>query len=115
LLQSRIDAGRANTRVTATAAYACARAGKKDQARDILNELLALAATRRIPPLDLATAYIGLECWEDALDWLTKSCEERAATLYQFAVDPLYDALRSRPRAQMVRRSIGLPELLITH
>lgn len=113
-LESRIAAGRANARVTATAAYAWARAGRKDKAREVLDELLAAGPDRRIPPLDLATVYLGLECWEDALDWLTKACEERAAALYQFAVDPLYDMVRSHHRAQMVRRSIGLPEL-ITH
>lgn len=112
LLQTRIAAGRANTRVTATVAYAWARAGEKDKARDILNKLLAESPSRRIPPVDMAMMSLGLECWEDALDWLTRACEERAATLYQFAIDPLYDPIRADPRGQIVRRSIGLPDLI---
>ena len=94
LLESRIAAGRANTRVVATVGYAWARAGAKEKALDVLSVLLNDSRVRRVPPVDLATIYLGLECWEDALNWLTTACKERSATLYQFAVDPLFDPIR---------------------
>jgi tetratricopeptide (TPR) repeat protein len=109
LLESRIAAGRANTRVTATVAYAWGRAGETGKARDILDSLVADSLVRRVPPVDLTMAYMGLQRWDEALDSLTKACQERAAALYQFAIDPLYDPIRHDPRAQTVRRSIGLP------
>ena len=112
LLQSRIAAGRANTRVTATMGYAWARAGEKDKAQEILDAMRADSIVRRVPPLDLAIVYLGLDRWEDALDLVSKACEERAAALYQFAIDPLYDPIRADPRAQIVRRTIGLPDLI---
>jgi tetratricopeptide (TPR) repeat protein len=112
LLHSRIAAGRANTRVLATVGYACARAGNKEKARDVLNQLLTDSRVGRVPPVDLATVYLGLERWGDAIDWLTTACEERAATLYQFAVDPLFDPIRADAASQAIRRSIGLPDLI---
>jgi hypothetical protein len=114
LLHSRIAAGRANTRVLATLGYAWARAGDKDKAGDVLGQLIADSRVRRVPAIDLAIVYLGLECWSDALDWLTTACEERAATLYQFAVDPLFDPIRTDAPSQAIRRSMGLPDL-ITH
>jgi serine/threonine-protein kinase len=112
LLESRITAGRANTRVTATLAYAWGRAGEARQARKIVDRFVADAVSRRIPPVDLTMAYLAVQRWEEALDWLTKACEERAAVLYQFGIDPLYDPIRRDPRAETVRRSIGLPALI---
>lgn len=112
LLNSRIEAGGANARVLATSAYACARAGNKEKALSILEGLLAGADGRRTAPLDLATVYLGLESWCDAIEWLTRACEERAAALYQFGVDPLYDPIRADPASAAIRRSIGLPELI---
>jgi TolB-like protein len=112
LLDSRISAGRANTRVLATAGYAWARAGQKDKACNVLDQLLADSRERRVPPVDLASLYLGLECWGDAIACLTTACEERAAALYQFGVDPLYDPIRADPRSQAIRRSIGLPPLI---
>jgi serine/threonine-protein kinase len=81
LLESRIAAGRPNTRVLATVGYTCGRAGDKQRARDILNHLISEKRVGRVPPVDLATVYLGLECWDDALQWLATACEERSATL----------------------------------
>jgi hypothetical protein len=112
LLESRIAAGRPNTRVLATVGYTCGRAGDKQRARDILNHLISEKRVGRVPPVDLATVYLGLECWDDALQWLATACEERSATLYQFAVDPLFDPIRVTPEGERIRRSIGLPDLI---
>ncbi len=112
LLHSRIAAGRANTRVLATLGYAWARAGEKDKAADVLGQLAAGSGERRVPAVDIAIVYLGLERWKEALDWLTKACEERAATLYQFAVDPLFDPIRTHSASQAIRRSMGLPDLI---
>jgi tetratricopeptide (TPR) repeat protein len=112
LLQSRIDAGRANTRVSATAAWVWARLGHTDKARAMFAQMAEAAPGGSIPPLDAAIICLGLEEWDDALAWLTKACEQRAAPLYQFAVDPFYDPVRRHPPAQSVRRVIGVPNLL---
>jgi serine/threonine-protein kinase len=112
LLDSRVAAGRANSRVAATAAYAKARSGHTREAEQTLEDLARQSQETWIPPLNLAIICLGLERWEDALGWLNKACEERAAPLYQFAVDPAYDPVRADVRAQAVRLSIGLPEFV---
>ena len=63
----------------------------------------------RVPPLDFATAWLGLGNWDQALQWLEKACEERAAPLYQFGVDPIYDPIRAHPRGEALRLAMGLP------
>jgi hypothetical protein len=112
LLDRRMALGRANLRVIATAAYANARSGRRGEAENVLTDLLRQREHTRIPPLDLALVCLGLERWDEVLDWLSSACEERAAPLYQFAVDPIYDPIRSHARAEAVRLSIGLPHLI---
>jgi hypothetical protein len=92
-------------------AYACAKAGDRDRAWEILDDLTARAERGRVPPLDFATLRLGLGQWEDALGWLEKACEERAAPLFQFGVDPIYDSIRAHPRAEALRLALGLPQV----
>ncbi len=108
-LERRLESGPANTRVLATMAYAWARSNDQGNARRILDDLTARSAMGRVPPLDFATAWLGLGNWDQALQWLEKACEERAAPLYQFGVDPIYDPIRAHPRGEALRLAMGLP------
>ena len=108
-LESRWDADPSNTRVLATIAYAWARRGDAGRAHAILEDLTARARNIRVPPLNFAIVLLGLEMWEQALDWIEGACQERAAALYQFAVDPLYDPIRAHPRGEALRLAMGLP------
>jgi hypothetical protein len=45
------------------------------------------------------------------LDSLERAFQEKAATLYQFGIDPLYDPVRSHPRGQALQRALGLPTI----
>jgi eukaryotic-like serine/threonine-protein kinase len=108
-LEARWTADPGNTRVFATIAHAWARRGDAARSRAILDDLTAMARTTRVPPLNFAVVHLGLEQWDQALDWLDKACEERAAALYQFAVDPMYDPIRAHPRAEALRLAMGLP------
>jgi serine/threonine-protein kinase len=110
-LQARLAAGGANTRVLATIAYAQARGGVLQGAVSILDELTTRARTQRVPPLDFATIQLGLGKIEHALDSLERAFQEKAATLYQFGIDPLYDPVRSHPRGQALQRALGLPTI----
>jgi len=107
-LEARWKAGPPNTRVLATIGYAYARRGDEARAHEIFEELRARSRQERVPPLNLAIVLLGLRECEPALEWLEKACEERAAALYQYAVDPLYDSIRRHPRAEAVRLAMGL-------
>jgi adenylate cyclase len=108
-LQQRLATGDANTRVTATIAYAAGRAGDHVAAAAILDQLFERMRSQRIPPLDLAFVFLGMADWDSALVWLNRACEERAAILYQFNVDPIYDPIRMDPRSEAIRLAMGLP------
>jgi tetratricopeptide (TPR) repeat protein len=99
LLRRRMAAGDANTRVTSTLAYAAARAGHRAVAVEVRRQLLEHARSRRVAPLDLVFVSLALEDIDGALHWLTVACQERAAPLYQFGVDPIYAPLRADPRS----------------
>jgi adenylate cyclase len=108
-LEARQSGAAANTRVLATTGYAAARAGDKLRGREILQSL-ANSATP-VPPLDLAIIHLGFGEIDEALGFLETACEQRAAALYQFAVDPLYDDVRDHPRGEAIRLAMGLPRI----
>ena len=57
-------------------AYAYALAGKKDEARKMLDELKEAAKQRYVSPFSFALIYIGLGDKDQAFEWLNKTFEE---------------------------------------
>ena len=88
----------AGTYTRATLAYALARAGKQQEARDILDQLIAEAATGYVSPVAFATTYVGLGEIDKALDWAEAAYDERRGWLAYVRVNPLMDPLRGQPR-----------------
>jgi TolB-like protein/Flp pilus assembly protein TadD len=92
--------------------YAYGRAGKKERARECLEELDALARDGQyVSPYFPALVLSGLEEQEAALDRL-----ERAELLGDqmvrdyLMVDPPWDRMRAQPRFQTLIRKMGYPE-----
>lgn len=88
-------------------AYAYGVAGRKDEARKVINELLERSKTQYISPFNIAVAYAGLGDKEATIKWLEKACEERAGGLFKINVDPMFDSLRGEERFQELIRRIG--------
>ena len=85
-------------------------AGRTAEARQTLQELLALSRQRYVTPPAVACAYIGLGDKEQAFVWLEKAYQERSNFMAYLKVFPLVDPLRDDPRfADLVRR-IGLAQ-----
>jgi TolB-like protein/DNA-binding winged helix-turn-helix (wHTH) protein/Flp pilus assembly protein TadD len=83
-------------------------AGRKEEARKVLNELLDLNQRRYVTPAALVNVYIGLDEKDQAFVWLEKAYEERSNYVAYLKVLPMVDPLRSDPRfADLVRR-VGL-------
>ena len=88
--------------------FACARAGRTDEARSILNEVLGQeAALLPASPL-IAQAYLGLGETEKAFEWLRRGIEERSPWVGFLKADPIYDEVRSDSRFQDLLKLIGL-------
>jgi TolB-like protein/DNA-binding winged helix-turn-helix (wHTH) protein/Tfp pilus assembly protein PilF len=86
--------------------------GDKTHARQILNELKALAARQYVPSYDIAIVYLGLGEKEEAYRWLEKALDERSAWMVYLNMDPRLDRLRSEPRFNDLVRKVGLPDSL---
>jgi Tfp pilus assembly protein PilF len=88
-------------------AYAYALRGRKDAARARLGELLK--GQGRGDNLSLATAiiYLGLGEKEKALEWLSRSVDQRDSSLVFVKVDPIWDSIREDARFHEVVGRIG--------
>ena len=88
----------ASPEMTAALAYACARGGHLDRGRELLGQLLALAEQRYVSPSLIAQVEAGFGDGDQAIEWLQRASEIRAADLAWLAVRPVFDALRSDSR-----------------
>lgn len=84
--------------VLAALGHAYARAGRKEDALQILNELTDLSKRRYVSPYDIALVYAGLEDKDETFSWLEKAYKERATWLILLNVDQLWDPMRNDGR-----------------
>ena len=89
------------------AAY-LARLGQNEEARKILNQLLARAKTRYVPPSSLAAVYAALGEAEPALDALDRAFLTHDTRLIFLKDDPRLVGLRNEPRFVTLVRKMKL-------
>ena len=92
---------------SAVLGYAYAVAGRKADARKMLDQLLALSEKRYVPAVSIVVIYVGLGDKDKAFEWLERAFKERSvgSTFVVLKVDPIWDPLRSDPRfADLLRR-----------
>ncbi len=89
-------------------AYAYVKAGKPEEARKILIDLLQHRESRRVSPTSIASIYANLGETENAMEWLEKAYEERSGYLPVINVDFIFEPLKSEPRFQALLRKMGL-------
>ena len=88
--------------------YAYARAGRRDDARRMLDELAARRAERYVPLYFPALVHAGLGETEAALDTLERAWEERDTMLRDLKVDPPWERLHGEPRYEALLARLGL-------
>jgi serine/threonine protein kinase/tetratricopeptide (TPR) repeat protein len=86
--------------------YAYAIAGRRMEARQMLDELTELSKQEYVLPASKAIIYTGLGEKDNAFKWLEKGYDERSLGGGEtIKVDPIWDSLRSDPRfADLLRR-----------
>ena len=88
-----------------TLAYALARAGKTDEARDILMKLEQRAKTDYVSPVAFAMCTLGLGDVDAAFHWTERALAERRGWLVYANVNPTFDPMRTDPRfAELLQR-----------
>jgi len=91
-------------------AHAYAVAGRRDEARRTLAQLLQIAKQRYVPPVYIAKVYAGLGENAQALALLNQAFQERSDQLTGLRVDPAFDHLRADPRFVDLLRRVGLAQ-----
>ncbi len=92
-------------------AHALGRSGNIEQARSILEELLARRAGEQIAEFVLLIIYSGLGDLDVAFQSAEKCYAERDSRLFWLQVVPCFHPLRGDPRFDDLARRLGLPPL----
>ncbi len=90
--------------------FAYGMAGKKEEARKVLEELLQLSSRQYVDAARIALIYVGLGDKNRALEWLEKALVRRDVGLIVLKADPRYDLLRDEPKYREILRSMGFPK-----
>ncbi|HSB64740.1 MAG TPA: tetratricopeptide repeat protein, partial [Thermoanaerobaculia bacterium] len=101
-------AGNAVTDPSVGLANACAVAGRRKEALDVLEELKRRRDRQYVSPWGLASIYARLGETGFALDWLERAYDEHDSTLVWLKVHPRFDALRAEPRFVEILKKMGL-------
>jgi serine/threonine protein kinase/tetratricopeptide (TPR) repeat protein len=86
-----------------------AAAGKKAEARKIIDELLRSSQSGHVSPYHIAGVYSTLGERDQTFALLEKGYQERDDQIVWMVIDPAFDSLRSDPRYTDLLRRIGLP------
>jgi TolB-like protein/tetratricopeptide (TPR) repeat protein len=89
-------------------AYACARAGRRAEALELLAEMVQKAASQYVRGSSLALLCHALGEEEQALEWLEKAYEERDVWFPFLPRDPAFAPLLAHPRASALLRRAGI-------
>ena len=95
-----------NFKVQLGRAYALA--GRHEEAREILDEMVQAAEQSYISSFDLAVIHTALDEKDRAFEWLEKAYSERADHLPYLKVNPRLDPLRADPRFEELLRRMWL-------
>jgi serine/threonine-protein kinase len=82
----------------ATLGYVLAQVGKRDEAESICRDLQTQALNGYVSPVAFGTICLGLERWDEALDWVRRSIDERRGWFVYARVNPVFDPVREHPR-----------------
>ena len=88
--------------------YAYAVSGKREKAKEILDEALERSERGHFSPVFIAVIYTGLDDKDKVFQWLAKAYEERDPTLFPVKTIPSFRSLHSDPRFTALLQQMGL-------
>jgi TolB-like protein/Tfp pilus assembly protein PilF len=89
--------------------YSYAKAGLKENALAILDELTVLSKSAPVPSFQVALVLLGLGRFEESLTWMEKAFEERGSWFPYIRQESFFDPLRDYPRFQDLVRRMNFP------
>ena len=109
-LEALADAARfsgGNSKTISLRGYLLAKAGRVNEAREVLRRLEAVSRERYVPPYAVALVHAGLGEREAVFEWLDKAYAARDVHLIFLAVDPKWDPYRADSRFQALLARCG--------
>ncbi|MGB7923981.1 MAG: protein kinase, partial [Pyrinomonadaceae bacterium] len=89
--------------------FALVAAGRRNEAREVLNELKKAAEKGYVKPYFMAMAHAALDERDAAFELFERACAERDHWLIWFGTEPKLDPLRSDPRFIKLFRQMNNP------
>jgi serine/threonine-protein kinase len=89
--------------------YAFGIAGQRDEALQLLDELIGRRAKGYYPAFPIAQIEMGLGNIDAALTWLESAVDERHTGFYMPSVEPIWDKARATPRFRALMAKMHLP------
>jgi serine/threonine-protein kinase len=91
-------------------AYAFGRAGRRGDARRLLERAERMAAGAYVPPSTFAYCHLGLDDWDAAFGWWDRAIEVRDPLVMAIKTYPFFDPVRGDPRYRALLRRMNLAE-----
>jgi adenylate cyclase len=85
-----------------------AKMGRREDARQILDQLLEKSRQQYVAADSIATVYASMGEQDEAFRWLERAIDEHSAPAVSFIFHPEFRALRSDPRFADLVRQIGI-------
>ena len=98
IMDSQRCSGGTNSKTLSLRGYLLAKAGKADEARDVLGKIEAVSHQRYMPPYALALVHAGLGDREGVFVRLEAAFAAHDVHLALLPIDPKWDAYRADPR-----------------
>lgn len=96
-----------NSKAVGLRGYTLGKAGRRQEARQVLEELEALGRKRFVPPYAMALVNAGLGERALVFDWLDRAFDVHDVHLMYLTVDPKWDAYRADPRFEALLERCG--------
>ena len=110
ILRNIYESGNEEDKIYAAAplGFACAKAGRFDEARKIIANLELSEKTGYVPAQEKALIYVGLGNYDKVFENLNKSCTEKFPTLPGWITDPITDDVKADPKFVEIRKCVNL-------
>jgi len=90
--------------------YAYGRAGRRNDARELLDQMETMATTAYVSPSTVAIGYVGLDDWDVAFKWWNQAVDVRDPLIVPIKTFPFFDPVRDDPRYRALLRRMNLSE-----
>jgi TolB-like protein/DNA-binding winged helix-turn-helix (wHTH) protein len=103
-----------NSKPVSLRGYVLAKAGRRTEARAVINSLEATRQLRYVPPYAFALVFAGLDERDAAFEWLERALAVKDVHLVFLTVDPKWDRYRDDPRFKAVLARCGFTARTLT-